>query len=123
MWHNHSTILQTGYVLFAVWIVYDQAVFYAQAEWTQKQTRQSRANIQSLVEEPTIYTNAPSSSSPADQLALVGDRLQELPQPVMVQTSVIAYDSFAATNPHNNLREGHKLEARTSVGGVVAEMP
>ena len=41
----------------------------------------------------------------------------------MVQRSVIAYDSFAVTDPHNGLREENKLEAHISAGGVVAEMP
>ena len=32
IWHDHSTILNTGYILFAVWVVYDPALFYTQAE-------------------------------------------------------------------------------------------
>ena len=28
MWHDHSTVLRQGYILFAVWIIYDPAVFF-----------------------------------------------------------------------------------------------
>ena len=38
MWHVHSTILQTGYILFAVWIIYDPAVFYTSG-WKEKRDR------------------------------------------------------------------------------------
>ena len=76
MWHDHSTILQTGYILFAVWVVYDPAVFYTQDQWKRKQRGQGKTHIQSLVEEPMIYIIALSSSSPADQFALVGDRVE-----------------------------------------------
>jgi len=27
IWHDHSTILSTGYILFAVWVVYDPGMF------------------------------------------------------------------------------------------------
>lgn len=28
LWHDYSTFLQTGFVMFAVWIVYDPAVVF-----------------------------------------------------------------------------------------------
>ena len=34
IWHDHSTILRTGYILFAVWIVYDPIVFLTEKECT-----------------------------------------------------------------------------------------
>lgn len=107
MWHDHSTILQTGYILFAVWVVYDPGMFYSQAEWQEQQTGQSGANIQSQVEEPVIYMIAPSNSSPADQLALVSDRiecLQELSRSVTASIGVEVKDTlrfFVVTNLHN----------------------
>lgn len=83
MWHDHSTILQTGYILFAVWVIYDPAVFYTQEYWKNLNPQKGNVLIQSLVEEPMIYMIAPSSSSPTDQLALVGDRTECLSLPVM----------------------------------------
>ena len=86
MWPDHSTILQTGYILFAVWVVYNPAVFYTHEEWTQRQRGRNQTHIQSLVEEPAIYMIAPSSSSPVHQLALVGDGVEcllEMSTPVL----------------------------------------
>ena len=45
IWHDHSTILQTGYILFAVWVVFDPAVFYTQDEWALREKRQNSNNI------------------------------------------------------------------------------
>ena len=44
MWHDYSTILQTGYILFAVWVVYDPAVFFTEDQWKGKQTRQNKTH-------------------------------------------------------------------------------
>ena len=112
IWHDHSTFLNTGYILFAIWIVYDPAVFYTQAEV------QAKVNIQSVVEEPAIYMTAPSSCSPADQLALVGDRiecLQELSQPVKASNGVEISDClrfFCGDKPAQQFERG------TQIGGI-----
>ena len=87
MWHDHSTMLQTGYILFAVWVLYDPAVFYTHDQWQNLHPQQGKVHIQSLVEEAVIYMIAPSSSSPANQLALVGDCsecLKEQYKPIVV---------------------------------------
>ena len=90
-----------------MWVVYDPSMFYSQAEWQEQQTGQSGANIQSQVEEPVIYMIAPSNSSPADQLALVSDRiecLQELSRSVTASIGVEVKDTlrfFVVTNLHN----------------------
>jgi len=117
LWHDHSTILQTGYIMFAVWIVYDAAVFITQDEWVQKQPR-ATTNIQSLIEEPSIYMIAPSSSSPADQLALVGDRLEclhELSKPVVTSNGLEIEDClrfFCGDKPAQHFERG------TQIGGT-----
>lgn len=61
MWHDHSTILQTGYILFAVWVIYDPAIFLTGQEYAAK-SGQSTRNIQEVIEQPAIYMIAPSSS-------------------------------------------------------------
>ena len=81
IWHNHSTILQTGCILFAVWIVYDPIVFLTEKECT-CQTSKSVSNLQEIIKEPLIYMIAPSSSSPDEQLALVPNRVECLGQPI-----------------------------------------
>ena len=72
MWHDHSTILQTGYILFAVWVVCDPAIFYAQDQWKRKQRGQGKTHSIPSGGTHDLH-DSPSSSSPADQLALVGD--------------------------------------------------
>ena len=79
IWHDHSTILRTGYILFAVWIVYDPIVFLTEEEYTAIKG-QSISYLQEIIEEPLIYMIAPSSSSPDEQLALVPDRCECLTQ-------------------------------------------
>ena len=122
MWHDHSTILRTGYILFAVWVVYDPALFYTQTEWTQLHTGKCR-NIQSLVEEPMIYMIAPSRSSPTDQLALIGDLiecLQELSQPMRASTGTEISDClhfFCGDKPAQQFERGTKIGGIYKCGG------
>ena len=79
----------------------------------------TRVNIQSLVEEPVIYMIAPSSSSPADQIALVGDRtecLKELSNPVITSGGTIEINDclrfFCGDKP------SQQFERRTQIGGT-----
>ncbi len=74
-WHDHSTVLQQGYILFAVKVVYDTGVFFTDKEWRDKGNETTR-NIQEVVEQPVIQMIAPSTSALFDQLALVADRLE-----------------------------------------------
>ena len=65
---------------------------------------------------------APSTSSPVDQLALVGDRtecLQELSRPVIASNGVAFSVGISL---HNSLKEGHRLVVPTSVVGVAVKM-
>ena len=71
IWHDHSTILHTGYILFAIWILYPM-VFIYEEEYAATY-KQKIINLQEIVEEPLTYMIAPSTSSPEYQLALVPD--------------------------------------------------
>ena len=128
IWHDHSTILSTGYILFAVWVIYDTAVFLTEAEYKTKSGRQI-PSVQSIIEEPEIYMIAPSSSLPSDQLALVNDRikfLQNLSISITADNSVVIKDKlrfFAETSLLNNLREAHRLVGITSVVDVGVRLP
>ena len=53
LWHDHSTILHTGYILFAVWILYDRKVFMTE-EYVSLSGQQI-SNLQEIIEEPVIY--------------------------------------------------------------------
>ena len=52
--YDHETILQTGYILFAVWVVYDPLVFLTEDEYT----GQLVWNLQEVIEEPAIYDSS-----------------------------------------------------------------
>ena len=123
MWHDHSTILQTGYILFAVWVAYDPALFYTQLEWAQMQTRKNNIHIQSLVEEPMIYVIAPSCSSSVDQLALVGDCiecLKELSQPLTASNGTEISDClrfFCGDKPAQQFERGTQIGGAYKCGG------
>ena len=93
-------------------------MFYTQAEWVERETRQSRANIQSLVEEPMIYMIAPCSFSPVDQLALVGDRLeclQELSLPVKASNGIEVNDCLRFLCGD---KPAQQFERGTQIGGI-----
>ena len=51
IWHDHSTILHTGYILFAIWVIYDRVVFLTEAEYKAKSGKHI-PNIQAVIEEP-----------------------------------------------------------------------
>lgn len=113
MWHDHSTVLQKGYILFAVWIIYDPAVFYSEQECKSK-CGISITTLQELIEQPMIHMIAPSTSSGEDQLSLVGDRIEclnEMSQPLTASNGVnITHTIFfsVVTSLHNNLKEGRR---------------
>ena len=114
IWHDHSTILRTGYILFAVWVVYDPIVFLTDNEYSAK-TGQTVSNLQEMIEEPAIHMIAPSSSSPDEQLALVPDRvecLQQFSQSILSQTGVQVNDRFFCGD-----KPAQQFERGTQLGG------
>ncbi len=121
-WHDHSTILQTGYILFAIWVVYDPAVYLTEREYTRK-TGLPVQNLQAIIEEPTIYMIAPSSSSPTDQLALVPDRvecLKELSQQVVASNGIAITDKmrfFCGDKPAQQFERGTQIGGTYKCGG------
>ena len=86
IWHDHSSILKTGYILFALWVVYNPAVFLTESECS---------NIQEYVEQPVIYMIVPSSSSPSDQIAILGDRMECLHE---MSSAVTAHNGVSLTD-------------------------
>ena len=122
IWHDHSTILQTGYILFAIWVIYDPAVFLTAAEYTAKSGR-NVPNLQSFIEEPEIYMIAPSSSSPSDQLALIGDRLEclhDLEASTKASNGVEIWDKlrfFCGDKPAQQFERGTQIGGTYKCGG------
>ena len=117
IWHDHSTILNTGYILFAVWVIYDKAVFLTEEEYREK-TGKRIPSVQALTEVPEIYMIAPSSSSPVDQLALISDRVECL------QDLSISLTACNGEQIHDKLRffcgdkPAQQFERGTQIGGI-----
>ena len=127
IWHDHSTILHTGYILFAIWILYDPMVFISEEKYAATY-KQKITNLQEIVEEPVIYMIAPSTSSPEYQLALVPDRvncLMELSKPITSKCGVEISDTlrfFVVMRLPDSLNEERNSEACTSVVAVAVRM-
>jgi len=102
-----------GYILFAVWAIYDPAIFLTAQEYAAK-SGQSMQNLQ-VIEQPAIYMFAPSSSSPADQLVLVGDRLeclQDLSEGLPATNGVTITDKlrfFCGDKPAQQFERGAQI--------------
>ncbi len=114
IWHDHSTVLHTGYILFAVWVIYDEAIFLTEMEYKAK-TGKTACNLQNMIEEPEVYMIAPSSSSPSDQLALISDRLECLKEPSKAANNEEVYDQlrfFCGDKPAIQFERG------TQIGGI-----
>ena len=77
LWHDHSSILGQGYIVMAVQVVYDLAVFMTDAEYLAASGKKV-SNLQHMIEEPELYIVALCSSSATDQLAIIPDRLADL---------------------------------------------
>ena len=123
LWHDHSTILLTGYILFAVWVIYDSAVFLTSQEYAQKCGKKV-SDLQETIEEPVVYMIAPSTSSPSDQLDLIGDHLEclsELSQTIASSNGIEIRDElwfFSGDNPAQEFERGAQIEKSVPVGGA-----
>jgi hypothetical protein len=113
-WHDHATILKTGFVLVTIHIMYDPMVFYTQEEYRELHPELDVC-IQSEIEQPQIHLFAAGSSNIEDQVALVGDRLScvlDLCQPVTTSTGVEISDKlrfFTGDHPAAQFEQLHSL--------------
>ena len=82
LWHDHATILKTGFIMITVHVMYDPIVFLTDEEYNQGHPGKNIC-VQAEVEQPEIYLLATRSSCVEDQAALVGDRLEYLPNLIM----------------------------------------
>jgi len=53
IWHDHASILGSGYILVTVGVIFDPAVFMTEAEY-QAKTGKKLSDIQQIIEEPYI---------------------------------------------------------------------
>ena len=83
IWHNHATILGTGYVLVTIHTIYDTAVHMNEEQYMCKTGKAVRC-YQQLIAEPLIHIIAAGTSSIQNQATLIPDRvdcLGDLSQP------------------------------------------
>ena len=72
IWADNSTLLNHGYLLMTVNVLYDDAVFFTNKEMEEQ--GKGTIDVQSLVEKPQVYILAQCGSSEAEQLAYINTR-------------------------------------------------
>ena len=113
LWHDHATILKTGYIMLTIHVMYDPLVFYTDVEYHQKNPNNPTVSVQSQVEQPEIYLLSAGSST-VDQSALIGDRLDclsDLSDPVETKDGIQITDRlhfFTGDHPAAQFEQGTK---------------
>ena len=95
VWHDHSSVLSRGYMLFTINIVHDNAIFMKMDELAPE--HKLSISLQEYVEEPRLCMIAISSSSADDQAALIPDRvdaLMELSEPIYTSKGIEIHDKL-----------------------------
>ena len=121
LWHDHATILSTGFLMITVHTLYDPAVFLTNSEY--QQYTQSAVDVQTEVEKPEIYMLALGSSSIEDQAAVLPDRidcLHDLAEPVVTTSGIRVYDTlrfFIGDHPAAQFEKGTQMGGRYKCGG------
>ena len=67
IWHDHSTLANTGHIIFTVNCLYDPAIYMTDEEY--KEAAGKVTNVQAEVEKPHVYIVARCRSCDAEQLA------------------------------------------------------
>ena len=112
LWHDHSTICTSGYIIMTIHTFYDPAVFMTTEEYEQKTGLKPTKSVQDIVEEPELYIIWMCSSSLSDQLAIISDRLEclsDLQEPVRSTKHVPIQDTlqfFAGDHPAQSFERG-----------------
>ena len=75
-WHDHSTLVGRGYILFTTQVLYDQAVFLTNEEYKVKTGK--TLDIQTTVEEPAVTMIGVSCSSDTDQMCFITARTKSV---------------------------------------------
>ena len=122
LWHDHSVILGRGYLLMTIHCLFDPAVFYTTTEFNEMFNEKLPIKIEDYVEEPELYMFCMSSSSLADQLANIGDRLdclQTLSDPVYSINNIPINDClrfYTGDHPAASFERGCQLGGNYKCG-------
>ena len=121
LWHDHATLLGSGFIMVTVHVMYDPAIFLTNEEYL-SQSEVTDISIQSEVEQPEIHMLCMGSSSIADQAALLGDRIDcliTLSTPVAASNGVEIYDNlrfFTGDHPAAQFEQGTQQDGRYKCG-------
>lgn len=74
LWHDHSTISSTGFMLFLVRELYDPAIHLTDKEHQEKKGLNRAVSVQSKIERPHLYMMGASRSTDSDQLLFIPTR-------------------------------------------------
>ena len=122
LWHDHSTILESGYLLMTIHTLYDPAVFLTKNEYENVTGKKCARSIQDVVEEPELYVLCMSSSSLSDQLTTIADRLDCLPNfehPIISSNNLPIHDSlrfFTGDHPAQSFERGSQVGGKYKCG-------
>ena len=76
IWGDHSSILNSGYMLYTIKVIFSKSIFYTDQEFFAKSGR--HMNIQSIVEQPEIYIVAKCADTIAEKLSYVDIRREDV---------------------------------------------
>ena len=121
IWHDHATVLNSGFIMVTVRILYDHAVFFTNEEYQQKYHQ--NIDVQSEIEQPEIHMLALSSSSIEDQAALLPERvacLHDLSTTIKASNGVPITDRlhfFIGDKPAAQFERGTQIGGTYKCGG------
>ena len=121
LWADNSTLLNHGYLLLTVNVVYDEALFYTVKEMEEQ--GKGNVDVQSLVERPHIYILARCGSSEAEQLTYIKTRktcLESLGNTVVTSSGVEITDVmrfFHGDGPQQEFESGEQKGGNAGCSG------
>ena len=78
LWADHSSLLNAGYLLFTVRVIYSSKMFFTDEEMFER--TQKHYDVQSMVETPTLYIFGSTKDSLAEKLSYTETRLEDIKQ-------------------------------------------
>ena len=121
LWADNSTLLNHGYLLLTVNVVYDEAFFFTDKEMEEQ--GKGNIDVQSLVERPHVYILARCGSSEAEQLAYIDTRkacLESLSNKMVTSSGIEITDVmrlFHGDGPQQEFESGEQKGGNAGCSG------
>lgn len=78
LWADHSTLLNSGYLVFTIRVLYCNRIFYTDTEMNEKTNQEW--NVQAIVETPELYMICNAEDSLVEKLSYTDTRLEDIKQ-------------------------------------------